>query len=472
MRIVQTLWTGDKPLLENTFGWRYPEYNLMSWAMSCLSLREHYDEVVLFTDSEGAHILADKLKLPYTDVIIAYDGFKCLPQHWALSKINTYYIQTGPFIHIDGDIFLPHKLSKKIEKGRLVAQNHEYGTSYYKHMMDRLLECKGICIPDFLEQGLREGTVSSYNMGFFGGTDLTFIYHYCEEVFRFFEANRLNDSTSNCSSINCNVIFEQVFFALLAGREHRKVETVLKRDMRDDGYAAKDFCNVMRFNKHRFFHLLGGHKLNRDTCYQLERTLLRRYPDTYRHILELFPGLHRRINPEKEEELCIDNISAPYTDFIRHEERQWRKLTTDSLFKQEQQTALYCDFLEATTRQRNETKLERNPQIAIYALPKNSKPLTNSIRKRLAAKGPAKCSDIAVIPSVLETGIREIPIDDAAYNILSLLDVPKRLADLRKDFRKTFSAPLRKQTTQINDCFQKTIGYLLRHGLITIRTTP
>ena len=35
MRIVQTFWSGGKSLLQDGFGWLHPEYNLMSWALSC-----------------------------------------------------------------------------------------------------------------------------------------------------------------------------------------------------------------------------------------------------------------------------------------------------------------------------------------------------------------------------------------------------------------------------------------------------
>ena len=104
MRIVQTFWSGGKSLLQDGFGWLHPEYNLMSWALSCLSLREHYDEVALYTDSEGKRILIDKLHLPYTEVNVIFDDFPCLPQHWALAKIKTYSIQTRPFLHVDGDV--------------------------------------------------------------------------------------------------------------------------------------------------------------------------------------------------------------------------------------------------------------------------------------------------------------------------------------------------------------------------------
>lgn len=45
MKIIQTFWTAGQDPLKHSFGWTHPEYNLMSWALSCLSLREHYDEV-------------------------------------------------------------------------------------------------------------------------------------------------------------------------------------------------------------------------------------------------------------------------------------------------------------------------------------------------------------------------------------------------------------------------------------------
>ena len=41
MRIVQTFWTDRQSLLENSFGWINPQFHLMSWALSCLSLRKH-----------------------------------------------------------------------------------------------------------------------------------------------------------------------------------------------------------------------------------------------------------------------------------------------------------------------------------------------------------------------------------------------------------------------------------------------
>lgn len=53
MRIIQTFWTAGRNPLEHSFGWLCPEYNLMAWALSCLSIKEHYDEVALYTDEQG-----------------------------------------------------------------------------------------------------------------------------------------------------------------------------------------------------------------------------------------------------------------------------------------------------------------------------------------------------------------------------------------------------------------------------------
>lgn len=38
--IIQTFWSGGHNPLECGYGWSHAEHNLMSWALSCHSLRE------------------------------------------------------------------------------------------------------------------------------------------------------------------------------------------------------------------------------------------------------------------------------------------------------------------------------------------------------------------------------------------------------------------------------------------------
>lgn len=74
MRIVQTFWTAGKSPLSDGFGWRFPEYHLMAWALSSIMLHKHYNDVVLYTDTIGCKILKNYLNLPYSEVINVYDA--------------------------------------------------------------------------------------------------------------------------------------------------------------------------------------------------------------------------------------------------------------------------------------------------------------------------------------------------------------------------------------------------------------
>lgn len=75
-----------KDLLKDGFGWIDSEHHLTAWALSCIKLREFYDDVVLYTDSQGKKILGDCLHLPYTEIKVVYDNLKCRQAHWAYPK--------------------------------------------------------------------------------------------------------------------------------------------------------------------------------------------------------------------------------------------------------------------------------------------------------------------------------------------------------------------------------------------------
>ena len=61
IRIIQTFWGGGHNPLECGYGWSHAEHNLMSWALSCHSLRGHYSQVELYTDQRGYDVLIGKL---------------------------------------------------------------------------------------------------------------------------------------------------------------------------------------------------------------------------------------------------------------------------------------------------------------------------------------------------------------------------------------------------------------------------
>lgn len=186
------------------------------------------------------------MNLPYTKVHVVFNENLCLPNHWAYAKIKTYSLQEKPFIHIDGDIYIPKPFPKEFLQAPLIAQNREIGTVYYREMMNRVFDHSGIRIPQFIVNGIREDSIASYNMGVFGGNDLEFIWDYCKKAFAFVEDNHLNDSSCPQSRVDCNLLFEQMFFAAQADMNNKKV-AVLRRPMYDEGYTSRDFCNLTNF---------------------------------------------------------------------------------------------------------------------------------------------------------------------------------------------------------------------------------
>ena len=109
-------------------------------------MREHYEEVVLYTDTNGYRVFGELLKLPYTDIVVQYDNLPCPEQHWAYPKLLTYSLQEKPFLHVDGDVFLPYRLPQEIESAGLAPKDilkcvniiikYDSGKAYYEPSFD------------------------------------------------------------------------------------------------------------------------------------------------------------------------------------------------------------------------------------------------------------------------------------------------------------------------------------------------
>lgn len=374
MRIVQTFWTAGRDPLKHPFGWAHPEYNLMSWALSCLSLREHYDEVALYTDQEGYDVLINKLHLPYTEVNVIYDENLCLPHHWAYAKIKTYSMQTKPFLHVDGDVYLPQAIPEDVLNAPLIAQNREIGTCYYRSMIDRLLSYPEIFIPEYIQSGLATQSVASYNMGLFGGNDIDFIQRYCQEVENFMQINNMNDKSVRFSYINCNVFFEQILFAILIDNEQRTVTCLLENPIYDKGYKSNDFCSLDDFNQQRFFHLLGNHKKKLDITEMLCRRCLIKYPQFYDMVVGLFIDEHPRLS--NDEEICVltkttDYPISEYIDFLNKSEQQWTKIDKDDLYIIEKRKSANKNIRPSDLKNYTKLAVQLHPYVMFFVVPRS-----------------------------------------------------------------------------------------------------
>ena len=421
MRIVQTFWTAGQDPLKHSFGWSHPQYNLMSWALSCLSLREHYDDVELYTDSAGYHILIEVLGLPYTKTHVVFDDFKCMPHHWALAKIKTYSMQTEPFIHVDGDVYLPQPLPKAIEAAPLVAQNREIGTQYYRKMLDDGLLCySDVYIPENIKGEVLEDSVLSFNMGFFGGRDIGFIDLYCREAFNFFDRNKLNDPCSFLSNVNCNVFVEQILFAILTKIHGKPVMTITNESIRDNGYTVKEFCDLFHYDIYRYFHILGGHKKNSIVLDDLYKILLSRYPDKALAILSMFPKRNLRFMKNGLRDLNNDDFSlqkaiAEYEDFVKEASKE---LSDIDIIEQIEVSAKGSRGLGADGLNRGDDTFVLNPFARFFTLEKWNAKAISILATRIGVDSSMPIAQIAILPSLSDSGIQEIAIMEEDVTII------------------------------------------------------
>lgn len=187
MRIIQTFWSGNKDtILDASYGWYNSMYHIMGWVLSSNLLSKLYNELELYTDKKGYELLITELKLPYTKVHVLLDDLNTYDSNlWALSKLHVYSLQKKPFLHVDGDVFIWEKFDKNLLQSKLIVQNLERGTDYYKNKWIKLKEDFVFIPEEILEEESKSENMYAYNFGIFGGSDLKFIEKYTNLSFKF-----------------------------------------------------------------------------------------------------------------------------------------------------------------------------------------------------------------------------------------------------------------------------------------------
>lgn len=471
-KTVQTLWTGHKSLVRDSFGWLEPQYHLMAWALSCLMLRESYDDVELYTDSEGAAVLIDRLRLPYTQVRVCYDRLDIPEPHWAYAKMMTYSMQDTPFIHVDGDIFVPRRLAADIGSCGLIAQNEEEGTAYYKNIMDGL-DTRDMVMPSCLHEELARQSIGSYNAGVLGGSDTGFIQRYCETAFRIIRDNGLDRADSGRLNGNYNLMFEQVLFYAMVKAERRKVTTLFAGRTCDNGYTYGEFCDFLNISRRPLLHLLGGHKRNAKACALLARTLLGRYPEYFWRIAEMFGGRHPRLSgmPVAEaDRLSAVRCVASYADWLEERKREWDTVERDRLIRQEELSARVVEFFNIGEERRDGCVLAVNPYMRIFSIPERWHTEARALLiSSLCGHWTCGMRDIACVPTVTGKEYREIVLNDLCFNILSLLRREQTWRELRKGIMACVADRLKMDATYVDGCVRDAMERLMMEGAVMWR---
>jgi hypothetical protein len=292
MNIVQSCWScNQQNFPELNAGWLAPEYNLMSWTLSCLQLKKFYKKVTLYTDGAAAKILIDTLHLPYDEVICDLDKLKIFdPKLWALPKIYTYQQQKAPFLHVDGDVFIWQEFDKHLLNSPLIAQNLEVSTDYYEGVM-KGLETKLSFLPaELIEERKNNDLVYAFNAGILGGTDVGFFEEYTKKAFDF--VNRNLDNLQKINIGTFNIFFEQHLFYCLAKKQGKPVNVLFPDIIGDNQYTGFDDFAEVPHNK-KYLHLLGTYKGHVTVCEQMAARLRYDYPEYYYKIVALYQDRKR-----------------------------------------------------------------------------------------------------------------------------------------------------------------------------------
>ena len=289
MRILQTFWTG--PINTNTenlvsmkAGWLSCEYHWMSWALSCLQAKAIFGEVNLVTDLKGKEILIDRLQLPYSTVSTELEGKldQYHPALWALAKIYTYSIQTEPFLHLDGDVFIWQKPDKEFLGSRLAAQNLDKNLEFYLSTLNEINEQFTYIPQSLLKENYEHKDLYGSNAGLLGGNDLIFFKTYCEQAFKFIDENKADLTKVNTGSLN--FIFEQYLFCQLAAVA--KIPISYYGEMVDNP-LFKDYIKFEDYPHVQMVHPVGGFKKYPHVCDHVAKKLRNDYPEYYYRVINM-----------------------------------------------------------------------------------------------------------------------------------------------------------------------------------------
>lgn len=273
-KIVYSLWT--KPsgnILENATNWYSPKAQIACLALSVLISKRFFSEIELITDSEGWEAI-EPLGLPFTSVETILDE---IPEHqagfWALGKIYAYKNQKKSFVHLDNDAILWKGLPKWAEKAPLFVQNTE-DKNWFKQVYTPEINHANKVLSYFPKHW--GTTKEAFCTGIFGGTDIEFIQHYCDEALKFINHKHNHEGWKAIKNKGSYcIVFEQYILACLAECHKKRVVFFDK------------FLNKQRLRNLGYTHIWGGKK---DKA--IEATLLKRLqredPDMLQNVLKLF----------------------------------------------------------------------------------------------------------------------------------------------------------------------------------------
>jgi hypothetical protein len=240
----------------------------------------HYPATSLVTDDAGARILVDCLQLPFAHVSTALNELQNEdPDWWALGKIEAYRRQTGPFVHIDYDVFLWKPLPPELERAAVFAQNPEPVMAGYSFYRPADIE-RAIGYPErgwlpeewfaFDDHPVPHGACC----GILGGNDVALLVHYAETALRLLRDPENRTAMRVLSGKGEHMMLVEQYLVTLCAA-HCGVEF---RYLIDD---IRDAFHTERAMDLGYTHLASAAKQNRRVAAHLERRVQEDLPEYY-----------------------------------------------------------------------------------------------------------------------------------------------------------------------------------------------
>ena len=302
MRAVWSFWT--KPWRERR-GWSWPteRHHLLAWVLSVEVARRHYADTMLVTDDDGARLLVDALGLEFSRVSTALNSLR---QHdpglWMMGKLCAYRAQDVPFVHIDTDVFLWHRLPERLERAPVLAQNPEpftIGASHYRpDRLQRLIAAEAAgWIPPEWEWSLSFGDPQRGECcGIAGGNHLEFIHYYADTAMQVVEDPRNRAAWSKVGDKGeFNTLIEQYHLAACVDYHRHRTDSPFRGvEIR---YLFSSFTEAFDPNAAAgmgFTHVLASAKQSQAVTSRLEGRLAREYPAQYERCLRCAATMDRK----------------------------------------------------------------------------------------------------------------------------------------------------------------------------------
>lgn len=292
IKIVHSYWStpfkGNNDYCLNKSSWVHRGFNYMSWALSCLKLRDFYDEVELVTDLKGKALLIDTLELPYTSVKLDLEDLKeysLLPQVWSLGKIKAYAIQDKPFIHVDGDVYIYKPFPLEITESSLLCQQVEPENDFHKENVDYIMNHLSYIPPDILNYHSKTTDCSQHNAGIIGGRDIDFFKRFTHEAMKFVDNNKAHLKQFP-QQIIFPTLFEQYLFTAMAYKEQKEINTFFPTVNRVE-YTFSGLSDFHDLPETPFIHLISFFKEDFSFGEFVAQRLWYEYPHYYHKIVQL-----------------------------------------------------------------------------------------------------------------------------------------------------------------------------------------